>query len=146
MRPNLVICEKYLCILIISTKWPKIKYKKNSYLRKLPTDFRNLFFVLFLKSRRTSTNKNLTHFVHLKISYGQATTRFICRHVPNSHVIYSLHFFSATFIFYKKVLIFYAVEVLDLGDNVQQGIHVNIFIFVLYKDAFLLCLRNLLLF
>ena len=37
-------------------------------------DFRNLFFVLFVKSRRTSTNKNLTHFVHLKISYGQATT------------------------------------------------------------------------
>ena len=36
-------------------------------------DFRNLFFVLFLKSRRTSTNKNLTHFLHLKISYGQAT-------------------------------------------------------------------------
>ena len=39
-------------------------------------DFRNLFFVLFLKSRRTSTNKNSTHFVHLKISYGQATSSF----------------------------------------------------------------------
>ena len=72
--PNLVICEKYILILIISTKQPKIKYKKNSYLRKFLTDFRNLFFVLFLKSRRRSTNRNLTHFVHLKISYGQATT------------------------------------------------------------------------
>ena len=40
-------------------------------------DFRNLFFVLFLKSRRTSTNRNLTHFVHLKISYGQAITEHV---------------------------------------------------------------------
>ena len=27
LRLNLVICEKYICILIISTKRPKIKYK-----------------------------------------------------------------------------------------------------------------------
>ena len=60
--------------MIISTKWPQNKYLKNSYLRKLPTDFRNLFFVFFLKSRRTRRNQNLTHFIQLKISYGQATS------------------------------------------------------------------------
>ena len=95
--PNLVICEKYILILIISTKRPKIKYKKNSYLRKLLTDFRNLFFVLFLKSRRTSTNRNLTHFVHLKISYGQATNdvkNFLkvmnLMSLPNCHLRFSI--------------------------------------------------------
>ena len=65
--------KKYLCILIISTKWPKIKYKKIHISRNYQRIFEIFFFVLFLKSRRTSTNKNLTHFVHLKISYGQAT-------------------------------------------------------------------------
>ena len=38
------------------------------------TDFQKLFFVFFLKSRRTDTSNNLTHFVQLKISYGQSTT------------------------------------------------------------------------
>ena len=59
--------------MIISTTQSQNKYFKNSYLRKLPMDFRNLFFVFFFKSRRTRRNKNLTHFVQLKISYGQAT-------------------------------------------------------------------------
>ena len=36
-------------ILTFSTKLPKIKYKKNSYLRRLLTDFQNFFFCFFPK-------------------------------------------------------------------------------------------------
>ena len=74
MLPNLVICEKSIVIVIFSTKRQKFNYKKNSYLRKLLTDFRNLFFVFFLKSSTIHRNKNLRLCVKLKFSCGQATT------------------------------------------------------------------------
>ena len=73
MLLNLVICEKSMVTVIFSTKRPKFKYKKKSYLRKLLMDFQKLFFVFLLKSSMINTNKNLRHWVRLKNSCGQAT-------------------------------------------------------------------------
>ena len=55
----------------------------------LLTDFRNLFFFFFLKSGIININKNLRHFVKLKISYGQVT-RGLKTAVKNSVTAFAL--------------------------------------------------------
>ena len=89
MWPNLAICEKSMVIVICSTKWPNLNTKK-FISQEIIDGSSKSFFVFFLKSSMTNTNKNLRHCVKLKISYGQARegnsfTLFVSPHLGGGY-------------------------------------------------------------
>ena len=109
-------------------------------------DFRNLFFVFFLKSRRTRRNKNLTHFVQLKISYGQASKDSVGAHTFHGNTrlttrpcfLYLISILSKTLVNIEFCLSFYS-NVFKRTEHTSK-----VFEKILARDTFLNSLSSIL--